>query len=108
MKKCFALLRAALTPPEVLLKFAFPTIDEWQWKLKNGVGVEHNLLWMAIYACPDAAFMMDDHPHPFFQHPLFSTPHKGTTQKRKPTIWLGISHTWPMTYDDFMTFMECK
>jgi hypothetical protein len=74
--------RSGLQPPENLLKSIFPTIDDWHWKLKNGVDVEHNfaldgylrmLFFFRKVIIQDAAVMIDNHPHIIFQHPLFST-----------------------------------
>ncbi len=81
-EKVYYLPRSGLQPPENLLKSIFPTIDDWHWKLKNGVDVEHNFaldgyLRMLFFFCEviiqDAAVMIDHHPNIIFQHPLFST-----------------------------------
>jgi hypothetical protein len=81
-EKVYYLPRSGLQPPENLLKSIFPTIDDWHWKLKNGVDVEHNFA-LDGYLCmlfffheviiQDAAVMIDHHPNIIFQHPLFST-----------------------------------
>jgi hypothetical protein len=65
------------------LKLVFPSIDEWQWRLKNSAGVQPNfaldgylrmLFFFREVIIQDAAIMMDEYPHPVFHHAIFCSP----------------------------------
>jgi hypothetical protein len=111
----YYLPRACLNPPSDLSKQIFPWLEEWERRHREHIDCEPNIaligfLRMIRYfrdvILQDAAVMIDDHPHPVWNHPIFKStdfknykealqqamsttinPLKSTIQSLMPELW---------------------